>query len=116
MHLYPEAGAPRRPRALYAAAHPESGVCRLGALPEQVGESVPAVPNAYVSTTVDVSPWAETEWAAILAHRGEVASERPLPGVPTRLPEAERQEMTSTESFTRPTSGPVPGGPHRLTV
>lgn len=41
---------------------------RLGTLLERVGKSVLTVPNAYVTTTVAVSPWAGVKWSAILAH------------------------------------------------
>ncbi|MET9930114.1 MULTISPECIES: hypothetical protein [unclassified Streptomyces] len=81
-----------------------------------VGKAVLAVPDTYVSTVVDVSPWAEVKWAAILAHRGEVARERPPPGLLARLPGDERDEIIRTESFTRLTPGPVPGDPHRLSA
>ncbi|MET9550993.1 hypothetical protein ABZY36_37750 [Streptomyces sp. NPDC006627] len=113
-HLYPEAGAPWQPSALYAATHSEAGVGRLRTLLEGVGKSVLTVPDTYVTTTVDVSPWAGVKWAAVLAHRGEVARERPLPGVLARLPEPERNEIISTEYFTRLTPGPVAGDPYRL--
>ncbi|WP_031036373.1 PIG-L deacetylase family protein [Streptomyces sp. NRRL F-5650] len=112
--LYPEAGTPWQPSALYAATHSEAGAGQLGTLLESVGKSVLTVPDAYVTTTVDVSPWAGAKWAAILAHQGEVARERPLPGILARLPEAERNEIISTESFTRLTPGPVAGDPSRL--
>ncbi|MFE6456677.1 PIG-L deacetylase family protein [Streptomyces cinereoruber] len=115
-HLYPEAGEPRQSTALYAATHSESGVGRLGALLARVGKSVQAASGAYVTTTVGVSPWAEVKWRAVLAQRGEVARERPLPGILARLPAVERDEIIRTESFTRPTPGPVPGDPHRLTA
>ncbi|UYQ66800.1 hypothetical protein [Streptomyces peucetius] len=52
--------------------------------------------------------------SAILAHQGEVARERPLPGILARLPEPERNEIISTESFTRLTPGPIAGDPYRL--
>ncbi|MFE1190047.1 PIG-L deacetylase family protein [[Kitasatospora] papulosa] len=113
-HLYPEAGAPWQPSALYAATHSEAGVGRLGTLLDRVGKSVFTVPNVYVTTTVDVSAWAGVKWSAILAHQGEVARERPLPGILARLPESERNEIISVESFTRLTPGPVAGDPSRL--
>ncbi|RZU46117.1 N-acetyl-1-D-myo-inositol-2-amino-2-deoxy-alpha-D-glucopyranoside deacetylase [Streptomyces sp. BK022] len=113
-HLFPDAGKPWQPAALYAATHPESGVGRVGPLLQSVGKALFAVPDAYVTTTVDVSPWAAVKMRAILAHRGEVARERPLPGLLARLPEPERDEIISTESFTRLTPGPAPGDPHRL--
>ena len=115
-HLYPEAGDPWQPTALYAATHPESGVGRLGPLLQGVGKTLLAAPDAYVTTTVDVSPWAAVKWRAILAHRSEVARERPLPGLLARLPEAERAEIIRTEFFTRLSPGPAPGDPHRLTA
>lgn len=113
-HLYPDAGKPWQPSALYAATHSETSVGQLKTLLETVGKSVLTVPDAYVTTSVDVSPWAGVKWSAILAHQGEVARERPLPGVLARLPVAERDEILSTESFTRLTPGPVAGDPHRL--
>ncbi|MFC7965500.1 PIG-L deacetylase family protein [Streptomyces cinereoruber] len=113
-HLYPEAGEPWQPAALYAATHSESGVGRLGPLLQSVGKTVLAVPDAYVTTTVDVSPWAVVKVRAILAHRSEAARERPLPGLLARLPEPERDEIISTECFTRLTPGPAPGDPRRL--
>ncbi|MFF5019512.1 PIG-L deacetylase family protein [Streptomyces sp. NPDC001165] len=113
-HLYPDAGEPWQPAALYAATHSESGVDLLGPLLQSVGKSVLATPDSYVTTTVDVSPWAAVKWKAILAHRSEVARARPLPGLLARLPEAERAEIIRSESFTRLSLGPAPGDPHRL--
>ncbi|MFB7053267.1 PIG-L deacetylase family protein [Streptomyces vinaceus] len=113
-HLYPDAGEPWQPAALYAATHAESGVGPLGPLLQSVGKSVLAAPDAYVTTTVDVAPWAAVKWAAILAHRSEVARPRSLPGLLARLPEAERAEIIRAESFTRLSLGPAPGDPHRL--
>ncbi|MFE0704897.1 PIG-L deacetylase family protein [Streptomyces sp. NPDC058872] len=115
-HLHPEAGPPWQPAALYAATHPESGVDLLGPLLEGVDKAVFAVPDSYVTTSVDVSPWADVKWRAILAHRGEVARERPLPGILARLPEADRNQIIQTEHFTRLTPGPVKGDPDQLTI
>ncbi|WP_448320000.1 PIG-L family deacetylase, partial [Streptomyces sp. CO7] len=80
-HRYPEAGDPWQPAALYAATHPESGVGLLGPLMRGVGKTVAAVPDRYVTTRVDVAPWADVKWRAVLAHRTEVARERALPGI-----------------------------------
>ncbi|MEU6503160.1 PIG-L deacetylase family protein [Streptomyces californicus] len=113
-HLYPEAGEPWQPAALYAATHSPSGVGRLGPLLRSVGKTLLTVPDTYVTTTVDVSPWAATKMEAILAHRSEAARERPLPGLLARLPAAERAEIIRTEQFTRLTPGPAPGDPDRL--
>ncbi|MEF9907992.1 PIG-L deacetylase family protein [Streptomyces sp. P9-A2] len=114
--LYPEAGAPWQPQALYAATHPESGVGELGPLLRGVGKSVLCVPDSYVTTVVDVSEWADVKWRAILAHQGEVARERPLPGILARLPEEARRKIIQTEYFTRLVPGPVPGDPQQLTI
>ncbi|MFI2765238.1 PIG-L family deacetylase [Streptomyces echinatus] len=115
-HLYPEAGDPWQPAALYAATHPESGVGLLRPLLEGAGKSVLAVPDSYVTTSVDVTPWVDVKWTAILAHRGEVARERPLPGILARLPQADRAQIIRTEHFTRLTPGPTKGDPARLTA
>ncbi|MFD6967840.1 PIG-L deacetylase family protein [Streptomyces sp. NPDC059949] len=115
-HLYPEAGDPWQPTALYAATHPESGVDRLGPLLQSVGKTLLAAPDAHVTTTVDVSPWVAQKWAAILAHRSEVSRARPLPGLLARLPEDERTEIIRTEFFTRLSPAPAPGDPHQLTA
>ncbi|MFF7449858.1 MULTISPECIES: PIG-L family deacetylase [unclassified Streptomyces] len=112
--LYLEAGPPWQPAALYAATHPESGVGLLRPLLEGVGKEVLAVPDSYVTTSVDVTPWTDAKWRAILAHRGEVARERPLPGILARLPEADRAQIIRTEHFTRLTPGPTKCDPARL--
>ncbi|MEV8463118.1 MULTISPECIES: PIG-L deacetylase family protein [Streptomyces] len=103
-HLYPEAGPPWQPTALYAATHPESGVGPLRSLLEGVGKKVLTVPDSYVTTSVDVTPWADVKWAAILAHRGEVARERPLPGILARPPKPTAPR--SSRSSTSPASAP----------
>ncbi|WP_282697641.1 PIG-L family deacetylase [Streptomyces sp. CC208A] len=115
-HLHPEAGPPWQPAALYAATHPESGVGPLRPLLEGVGKTVLAVPDSYVTTSVDVTPWADVKWRAILAHRGEVTRVRPLPGILDRVPEADRVRIIQTEHFTRLTPGPTKSAPDRLTV
>lgn len=106
-HLHPEAGLPWQSAALYAATHPESGADLLRPLPEAVGKSVLAVPDSCLTTSVDITPWADTKWRALLAHRGEVARERSLPGVLARLPEADRVRILQIEHFTRLAPGPT---------
>lgn len=106
-HRYPDAGDPWQPAALYAATHPESGVGLLGPLLRDVGKTVAALPDRYVTTRVDVAPWADDKWRAVLAHRTEVARGRSLPGILARLPEAERHEIIRTEYFARLTPCPV---------
>ncbi len=81
-----------------------------------MGKAVLAVPDSYVTTSVDVTPWSDVKWAAILAHRGEVARERPLPGILTRLPGIDRNQIIQTEHFTRLTPGPTKGDPSRLII
>ncbi|MEU5148707.1 PIG-L family deacetylase [Streptomyces yangpuensis] len=115
-HRYPDAGAPWQPKALYAATHPHSGVGDLGPLLARVGKKVLSVPDEHITATVDVSGWLEQKWAAILAHRGEVARERPLPGILARLPEADRNQIIQTEHFTRLTPGPTKGDPAQLII
>ncbi|MFE5091878.1 PIG-L deacetylase family protein [Streptomyces sp. NPDC056638] len=115
-HLYPEAGDPWQPQALYAATHPDSGVGELAPLLTDVGKSVLCIPDEYVTTVVDVTQWVAVKWRAILAHQGEVARERSLPGILARLPAETRHKIIRTEYFTRLTPGPAPGDPHRLTT
>ncbi len=74
---YPDTGPPS---ALYLATHPDSGTGDLGDLLRRVGKLVLSVPDEHVSTTVDVRPWLEQKWAAILAHRSQVERERAPPG------------------------------------
>lgn len=109
------AGAPRL--LGYAdARNPASAPAPGSAVRLVDAPTVLAVPDAYVTTTVDVSPWAAVKWEAILAHRSEVARSRALPGLLARLPETERAEIICTESFTRLSLSPAPGDPHRLTA
>ncbi|MFE7352442.1 PIG-L deacetylase family protein [Streptomyces sp. NPDC057543] len=115
-HLHPEAGKPWQPRAMYCATHPESGVGELGPLLEAVGKAVRAVPDTYATTAVDVTPYLAQKWNAILTHRGEVARERPLPGILARLPEEIRSKLIATEYFTRLTPGPTKGDPAQLSI
>ncbi|MFH8257698.1 PIG-L family deacetylase [Streptomyces roseolus] len=114
--LYPEAGPPWQVSALYATTHSKSGVGLLGPLLERVGKSVLAVDDTLVTARVDVTPWADIKWAAVLAHRGEVARERPLPGILARLSEAERRQIICFEQFTRIGCGPAPAATDRLTA
>ncbi|MFF9286436.1 PIG-L deacetylase family protein [Streptomyces griseosporeus] len=115
-HLHPEAGAPWQATALYAATHPESGVGPLRPLLEGVGKSVLAVPDSSVTTSVDVTPWADVKWRAILEHRSEAARERSLPGILARLPAHDRNHIIGTEHFTRLTPGPTSSDPAQLTT
>ncbi|MER6912706.1 PIG-L deacetylase family protein [Streptomyces sp. NPDC000594] len=100
-HLHPEAGEAWAVGALYAATHPESGVGDLAPLLAGVGKSLLSVPDTYVTTAVDVTPWLDRKWRAILAHRSQVARERPLPGILSRLGEERRRRILGTEHYTR---------------
>ncbi|WP_042449777.1 PIG-L deacetylase family protein [Streptacidiphilus jiangxiensis] len=115
-HLYPQAGAPWQPAALYTATHPHSAVADLGPLLTRVNKSVLSVPDELVDVAVDVSPWLDTKMAAILAHRSQVERERPLPGILARLPEPERDRIIGTEYFTRLHAKPVPSSAAALTA
>ncbi|MEU5380220.1 PIG-L family deacetylase [Streptomyces sp. NPDC005968] len=104
--LYPDAGAPWQPHALYLATHPRSAVSALRTV---IGarKTVYSVPDDQVTTTVDVGPWMDRKIAAVLAHRSEV-QRGALPGVIANLPPATRQRLFATEWFIRhaPTVAP----------
>ncbi|WP_143667096.1 hypothetical protein [Streptomyces sp. FBKL.4005] len=70
------------------------------------------MPDSYLTTSVDVMPWADAKWRAVLAHRGEVARERPLPGIlacPAK--KADRIRIIQTEYFARLNPSPAEGRP-----
>ena len=103
--LYPDAGAPWRPRALYLATHPEAVVAGLR---ELVGArlAVHGVPEEQIDVRLDVTPWLPAKVAAILAHRSEV-ERGAVPGlVAAAAPEA-RAALLSTEWFIRCSPGPA---------
>ncbi|MFB7499696.1 PIG-L family deacetylase [Streptomyces sp. NPDC056161] len=97
--LYPDAGAPWQPRALYLATHPRSAV---PALKDVIGarKAAYSVPDEQVTATVDVGPWLEQKVAAVLAHRSEV-TRGALPGIVSGLPPAAWQRLFATEWFIR---------------
>ncbi|MGW1725867.1 PIG-L deacetylase family protein [Streptomyces sp. NPDC002306] len=107
-HLYPDAGEPWRSTALHLATHPRSGVGELAPLLTRVGKQVLSVPDEFVTATVDVSAWIQRKWDAVLAHRSEVARERSLPGILSRLPADRRNRVISTEYFTHLDPGVTP--------
>ncbi|RFU84165.1 hypothetical protein DY218_24295 [Streptomyces triticagri] len=110
--LYPQAGAPWRPDAVYAATHPQSFVRQLGnKVPRAAGRTLHAVPDDWIGAAVDVAPWLDTKYAAILAHRSEVARGA-APGILAAMPEPERAAFLSTEYFVRHDLAP---GSHRTT-
>ncbi|MFE9609811.1 PIG-L deacetylase family protein [Streptomyces sp. NPDC006012] len=97
--LYPDAGAPWQPRALYLATHPHSAV---PALKDVIGarKAAYSVPDEQVTATVDVRPWLEQKIAAVLAHRSEV-TRGALPGIVSGLPRTAWERLFATEWFIR---------------
>ncbi|MFI0777334.1 PIG-L family deacetylase [Streptomyces sp. NPDC021212] len=97
--LYPSAGAPWQPRALYLATHPHSAV---PVLRDVIGarKAVYSVPDAQVTATIDVSLWMEQKSAAVLAHRSEV-ERGALPGVIASLPPDARERLFAIEWYIR---------------
>lgn len=99
--LYPDAGAPWRPRALYLATHPHSAVPTLR---DVIGarKAVYSVPDEQVTATVNVGPWMEQKVAAVLAHRSEV-ERGALPGIIAGLSPDARERLFATEWYIRHT-------------
>ncbi|WP_325063619.1 PIG-L family deacetylase [Streptomyces marianii] len=117
-HLHQEAGEPWQPRALYAATHPQSGIGDLGPLLREVGKTLLAMPDEYVTAAVNVTEWLDRKWRAICSHSSQLEGERPLPALLSRVDTEMRDSILATEYFTRfslPTGGPVAsaftGGP-----
>ncbi|MEU6114085.1 PIG-L family deacetylase [Streptomyces sp. NPDC047117] len=100
--MYPDAGDPWQPRALYLATHPHSAV---SALRDVIGgrEVVYSVPDEQVTATVDVSPWLAQKVAAVLAHRSEV-ERGAAPGVIAGLQPGLQERLLGTEWYIRHTS------------
>ncbi|WP_406152675.1 PIG-L family deacetylase [Streptomyces sp. NBC_01023] len=98
--LYPDAGAPWRPSALYLATHPHSAERRLGASLVREGRAMYSVPDEWVTATVDVGPWLEQKIGAVLAHRSEV-QRGALPGRLAGLPPTDRARLLATEWYIR---------------
>ncbi|MET7543554.1 PIG-L family deacetylase [Streptomyces sp. NPDC005507] len=97
--LYPDAGAPWQPRALYLATHPHSAVPALRDV-IAARKAVYSVPDEQVTATVDVSPWIEQKITAVLAHRSEV-QRGALPGVIASLRPDVRKRLFATEWYIR---------------
>ncbi|PJN38454.1 hypothetical protein CG747_22665 [Streptomyces sp. CB02959] len=114
-HLYPDAGAPWRPRALYLATHPDSAAGELGALLVRNGRPMYSVPDSWVGATVDVRPWLAQKIRAVLAHRSEV-ERGALPGRIARMAPADRERLLSTEWYIRHDLGPASALPHPESV
>ncbi|MEK2478010.1 PIG-L family deacetylase [Streptomyces noursei] len=111
--LYPDAGAPWQPSALYLATHPHSAARAWGDRLVRAGRARYSVPDAWVTAAVDVTPWLEQKLGAVLAHRTEV-ERGALPGRIAGLPPADRARLLSTEwyihherpGFTHPSEAP----------
>lgn len=95
--LYPDAGAPWQPRALYLATHPRSAVPALHDL-FGARKAMYSVPDEQVTATVDVRPWMTQKVAAVLAHRSEV-ERGAVPGVIAGLPPHARERLLATEWY-----------------
>ena len=97
--LYPDAGAPWQPRAVYLATHPHSALTAVRAV---IGarRSLHTVPDASVAVRLDVTPWLETKVAAVLAHRTEV-ERGALPGLVAGLSPGDQATLLGTEWYQR---------------
>jgi N-acetyl-1-D-myo-inositol-2-amino-2-deoxy-alpha-D-glucopyranoside deacetylase len=98
--LYPDAGEPWQPSALYLSTHPHSAVRSWGGHLAPTGKTMRTVPDDRVTTTVDVTPWLDRKIAAVLAHRTEVARGA-APGLIAALPGPERERLLGTEWYIR---------------
>jgi N-acetyl-1-D-myo-inositol-2-amino-2-deoxy-alpha-D-glucopyranoside deacetylase len=107
-NLYPEAGEPWQPHALYLATHPDSVV---PALRKAIGarRAVYSVPDEQITERLDVTPWLDRKIAAVLAHRSEV-ERGAVPGLVAALPPEARGAMLATEWFIRCSPGPAAVG------
>lgn len=101
-HLFPDAGAPWRPPAVYLATMPRTAVRTLwgdlfgaDAGPDQV---LPGVPDEWIDTTMDVGSWVDRKWAAIAAHESE-AERGAGPAPLAALPDETRRRLLSTEWY-----------------
>ncbi|GAP50306.1 PIG-L deacetylase family protein [Streptomyces azureus] len=98
--LYPDAGEPWQPSALYLSTHPHSAVRAWGGHLAPTGKAMRTVPDDRVTTTVDVTPWLDRKITAVLAHRTEV-ERGAAPGLIAALPAPERERLLGTEWYIR---------------
>ncbi|HET6357326.1 PIG-L family deacetylase [Streptomyces sp.] len=107
--LYPDAGEPWQPSALYLATHPHTAARALAPHLARADKAIHSVPDEHITAAVDVSPWLEQKVAAMLAHHTEV-KRGATPGLLANLPPAAREQVLSTEYYTRhnpcPTTAP----------
>lgn len=111
--LYPDAGDPWQPSALYLATHPHSAAQALGGHLATAGRTVHSVPDEQVTATIDVRPWLEQKTAAILAHHTEV-QRGAIPGLIAGLPSSTQEQILSTEYYTRHNPTPTPNHTHHI--
>ncbi|MEU3304554.1 PIG-L family deacetylase [Streptomyces sp. NPDC006678] len=104
--LYPDAGEPWQPSALYLATHPHTAARALGGHLASAGKAAHSVPDEQVTAAVDVSPWLKQKTAAVLAHRTEV-KRGAVPGLIADLPPATREQILSTEYYIRHNPSPA---------
>ncbi|MDP8970791.1 MAG: N-acetyl-1-D-myo-inositol-2-amino-2-deoxy-alpha-D-glucopyranoside deacetylase [Actinomycetota bacterium] len=107
--LYPDAGPAWTVSKVYWAAWPKSFIRELSAELRRrgrpspfaedgrVGELSMGTPDDEVTTTVDVGRWLERKWAALRAHRSQLAAESFF----LNLPEELRAAGLGTEWFVR---------------
>ncbi|SDI32543.1 PIG-L family deacetylase [Nonomuraea jiangxiensis] len=102
--LYPDAGEPWRPHALYLATLPRSVVVsqweRMFGTPPDPVRTLPGVPDEQVTTHLDVRRWSERKWAAMHAHESEVARGASLTML-TSLPPWARDQLLANEWYRR---------------
>ncbi|MBW5480805.1 PIG-L family deacetylase [Streptomyces bambusae] len=112
--LYPQAGPPWQPSALYLSTHPRTASSALSDLLAGTGKRLHTVPDDLVTATVDVGPWLDRKWAAIQAHRSETARGRSLPALLSGLRTREREAVLGTEWFIRHNLKSSHNGLHQL--
>lgn len=129
--LYPEAGEPWRPRALFYATAPvsfmrevwhglfgeaestggpdgPSGPHGLDGSDRTEGSPLPGVPDEWIDETVDIGAWGARKWEALMAHTTEIERDGVL-SLLVSLPEPLRRRLLEKEWFvSRPLS---PGAP-----
>ncbi|MER6945260.1 PIG-L family deacetylase [Nonomuraea sp. NPDC000554] len=101
-------GDPWRPRALAMATVPRSFVTEIweelfGVAPTG---TLPGVPDDQIDTTLDVKPWADRKWAALLAHESEIERGSTMTML-AALPQAQRDRMLTTEWYIRRDTAPA---------
>jgi N-acetyl-1-D-myo-inositol-2-amino-2-deoxy-alpha-D-glucopyranoside deacetylase len=82
--LYPEAGPAWRAPKVYQATIPRGFLAEASRYMVELGMDAPfgdpadiriGVPDEEITATVDVSPWLERKWEALLAHHSQLAED-----------------------------------------